>query len=191
MAGGLPDRADILKTLDVVLAVTVGLLAIAVLIALVGVGNTLSLSVLERVRENSLLRALGLSRSGLRAMLAIEALLISVVAAVLGVVLGTTYAWFGVKTTAVGVFATSPDILMPGADRADPAGRRGGWACRLCAACPSGCPDRPGSRSGRRLGAPRVVQTAPRVVQTAPRVVRVGQTRRLKTSAAHHSRFRG
>lgn len=113
LAGGLPDRADILKTLDVVLAVTVGLLAIAVLIALIGVGNTLSLSVLERVRENSLLRALGLRRSGLRAMLAIEALLIAVVSAGLGVVLGTVYAWFGVKTVSVGVFMTSPDVLMP------------------------------------------------------------------------------
>lgn len=112
-AGGLPDRADILKMLDVVLAVTVGLLAIAVLIALIGVGNTLSLSVLERVRENSLLRALGLGRSGLRTMLAIEALLIAVVSAVLGVLLGTTYAWFGVKTVSIGVFESSPNLEMP------------------------------------------------------------------------------
>jgi putative ABC transport system permease protein len=44
LTGGLPERAEILKLLDIVLAVTVGLLAIAVLIALIGVGNTLSLS---------------------------------------------------------------------------------------------------------------------------------------------------
>jgi putative ABC transport system permease protein len=113
VSGGLPDRADILKTLDVVMAVTIGLLAVAVLIALVGVGNTLSLSVLERVRESSLLRALGLSRSGLRTMLAIEALLMAGVAAVLGVALGTAYAWFGVRTTSVGVFRTGPDLTMP------------------------------------------------------------------------------
>ncbi|KAA1373745.1 ABC transporter permease [Aeromicrobium fastidiosum] len=113
VTGGLPDRADILKTLDVVMAVTIGLLAIAVLIALVGVGNTLSLSVLERVRESSLLRALGLGRSGLRAMLAIEALLMAGVAAVLGVALGTAYAWFGVRTTSVGVFNTEPGLTMP------------------------------------------------------------------------------
>lgn len=113
MAGGLPDRADVLKALDVVLAVTVGLLAIAVLIALIGVGNTLSLSVLERVRENSLLRALGLQRSGLRRMLAIEALLMALVAAILGVLLGTAYAWFGVKTASIGVFTSSPSLQMP------------------------------------------------------------------------------
>jgi putative ABC transport system permease protein len=113
VSGGLTDRADILQTLDVVMAVTIGLLAIAVLIALVGVGNTLSLSVLERVRESSLLRALGLGRSGLRAMLAIEALLMAGVAAVLGVALGTAYAWFGVRTTSVGVFRSGPDLTMP------------------------------------------------------------------------------
>jgi putative ABC transport system permease protein len=113
VVGGLPDRAEILKILDVVMAVTIGLLAIAVLIALIGVGNTLSLSVLERVRENSLLRALGLGRSGLRAMLAIEALLMAGVAAVLGIVLGTTYAWFGVKAVSQGVFETAPGITIP------------------------------------------------------------------------------
>lgn len=113
VTGGLPDRAEILKILDVVMAVTIGLLAIAVLIALIGVGNTLSLSVLERVRENSLLRALGLERSGLRRMLAIEALLMAGVAAVLGVALGTAYAWFGVKAASVDVFQTAPGITIP------------------------------------------------------------------------------
>ncbi len=113
VSGGLPDRADILKILDVVMAVTIGLLAVAVLIALIGVGNTLSLSVLERVRESSLLRALGLGRSGLRAMLAVEALLMAGVSAVLGVALGTAYAWFGVKTASVDVFETAPGITIP------------------------------------------------------------------------------
>jgi putative ABC transport system permease protein len=113
VSGGLPDRADITKVLDVMLTVTIGLLAVAVLIALIGVGNTLSLSVLERVRENSLLRSLGLERSGLRAMLAIEALLMAGVAAVLGVALGTTYAWFGVQTVSVDVFRTAPGLTIP------------------------------------------------------------------------------
>lgn len=113
VVGGLPDRAEILDILSVVMAITVGLLAIAVLIALIGVGNTLSLSVLERVRENSLLRAMGLERSGLRTMLAIEALLMAGVAAVLGVALGTTYAWFGVKAASIDVFSTAPGLTIP------------------------------------------------------------------------------
>jgi putative ABC transport system permease protein len=111
--GGLPDRANILQILAIVLAITVGFLAIAVLIALIGVGNTLSLSVLERVRENSLMRAMGLERSGLRAMLAIEALLMAGVSAVLGIGLGTVYAWFGVKTTTDGIFASAPSLTIP------------------------------------------------------------------------------
>lgn len=113
VAGGLLDRAQVLTILDVVLAVTVCLLAVAVLIALIGVGNTLSLSVIERVRENSLLRALGLGRRQLRAMLAIEALLIAVVAAVLGILLGTVYAWFGVKTSGAEVFESAAELRMP------------------------------------------------------------------------------
>jgi putative ABC transport system permease protein len=113
VGGGLPDRADILKILNVVLAVTIGLLAIAVLIALIGVGNTLSLSVLERVRENSLLRALGLGRSGLRATLAAESLLMAGVSAVLGIALGATYAWFGLRTISVGIFVNNPPLTMP------------------------------------------------------------------------------
>lgn len=113
VSGGLPQRSDVLKTLGVVLAITVGLLTIAVVIALIGVGNTLSLSVLERVRENSLLRALGLERSGLRTMLAIEALLMAGVSAVLGIGLGSLYAWFGVKTLSHGMFETSPSLIVP------------------------------------------------------------------------------
>ena len=64
------------------------LLAVAVVIALLGVGNTLALSVVERRQESGLLRALGLTRGQLRAVLAWEALLVAGVAAVLGVVLG-------------------------------------------------------------------------------------------------------
>jgi putative ABC transport system permease protein len=111
--GGLTSRADAMSTLNVLLMVTIGLLAVAVLIALVGVANTLSLSVLERVRENSLLRAIGLDRSGLRRMLAFEALLMAGVSAVLGVALGVTYAWFGIRTLSSGVFPTDATLVMP------------------------------------------------------------------------------
>ncbi|MCR8676092.1 FtsX-like permease family protein [Micrococcus sp. HG099] len=75
--------------------IVVGLLAVSVLIALIGVANTLSLSVIERTRENALLRALGLTRGGLRGMIAIESVLIAAVAALLGCVLGVFYGWAG------------------------------------------------------------------------------------------------
>jgi putative ABC transport system permease protein len=75
--------------------VAIALLAVSVLIALVGVANTLSLSVLERTRENALLRSLGLTRRQLRGMLAAESLLMALVAAGLGIVLGLVYGWAG------------------------------------------------------------------------------------------------
>jgi putative ABC transport system permease protein len=80
------------------LAVVVGLLAVAVVIALIGVANTLSLSVIERRRESATLRAIGLTRRQLRWMLAVEGMLIAVVGAVLGAVLGLLYGWAGAAT---------------------------------------------------------------------------------------------
>ncbi|TWD79012.1 putative ABC transport system permease protein [Kribbella amoyensis] len=95
VSGGLAERSAYTKIFDVLLAVAVGLLGVSVLIALVGVGNTLSLSVLERTRENALLRAMGLTRRQLRGMLAVESLLMALVAAGLGIVLGLVYGWTG------------------------------------------------------------------------------------------------
>ena len=62
------------QVMDVMLIVLTALLGVAVVIALVGVGNTLGLSVIERQRESALLRALGMQRGGLRLMLLVEAL---------------------------------------------------------------------------------------------------------------------
>jgi len=95
VSGGLAERTEYTKIFDVLQAVGIGLLGVSVLIALVGVGNTLSLSVLERTRENALLRAMGLSRRQLRSMLAIESLLMALVAAGLGIALGLIYGWTG------------------------------------------------------------------------------------------------
>ncbi|WP_406051476.1 ABC transporter permease [Kribbella sp. NBC_00889] len=95
VSGGLAERTSYTKIFDVLLLVGIGLLGVSVLIALVGVGNTLSLSVLERTRENALLRAMGLTRRQLRGMLAVESLLMALVAAALGIVLGLIYGWTG------------------------------------------------------------------------------------------------
>ncbi|MFI6707753.1 ABC transporter permease [Nonomuraea sp. NPDC050478] len=75
-----------------------GLLGIAIVIALIGIANTLGLSVLERAREHAMLRALGLTRGQLRRMLAAEAVLLSLVATVLGTVLGVGFAWAACET---------------------------------------------------------------------------------------------
>jgi putative ABC transport system permease protein len=75
-----------------------GLLGVAVVIALIGIANTLGLSVLERAREHAMLRALGLTRGQLRQTLAAEAVLLSVVATGLGTGLGVGFAWVGHET---------------------------------------------------------------------------------------------
>ena len=70
------------------LYVIYGLLALAVVIAVIGIINTLGLSVLERTREIGLLRAVGLSRRKLRVMITLESVAIALLGAVLGMVLG-------------------------------------------------------------------------------------------------------
>jgi putative ABC transport system permease protein len=65
-----------------------GLLALAVVIAVIGIVNTLGLSVIERTREIGLLRAVGLSRQRLRTMITLESVAIALLGAVLGMALG-------------------------------------------------------------------------------------------------------
>jgi putative ABC transport system permease protein len=67
------------------------LLGLAIVIAVLGIINTLALSVIERTREVGLLRAVGLSRRQLRRMVRLEAIAIAVLGAVLGVVMGLVF----------------------------------------------------------------------------------------------------
>jgi putative ABC transport system permease protein len=113
VSGGLAERTEYTKIFDVLLLVAVGLLGVSVLIALVGVGNTLSLSVLERTRENALLRAMGLTRRQLRGMLAIESLLMALVAAGLGIGLGLIYGWTGTAALMGSQLATGAQYAVP------------------------------------------------------------------------------
>jgi putative ABC transport system permease protein len=68
-----------------------GLLVLSVLIAILGVINTLALSVIERTREIGLLRAIGLSRTQLRSMIRLEAIVIAVFGALLGLGMGLVF----------------------------------------------------------------------------------------------------
>ena len=68
-----------------------GLLGLAIIVAVLGVINTLALSVVERTREIGLLRAIGLSRRQLRRMIRLESVVISVFGALLGTGLGLAW----------------------------------------------------------------------------------------------------
>jgi putative ABC transport system permease protein len=114
ISGAAMERALYQRAIDTVLAVVVGLLAVAVVIALIGVTNTLSLSVIERRRESATLRALGLTRRQLRASMAVEGALIAGVGAAVGVVLGLAYGWLG--STAVLAGVADLELRVPWSD---------------------------------------------------------------------------
>ncbi len=71
------------------LGLVYALLALAVVIALIGIVNTLMLSVFERTHEIGLLRAVGMKRRQIRAMIRSEAVILSLFGAIIGVIVGT------------------------------------------------------------------------------------------------------
>ena len=83
--GFIGDLADQVTQFVTVIYV---LLALSVIIALIGIGNTLSLSIHERTRELGLLRAVGMNRAQLRSSIRWEAVLISVLGTLVGLGLG-------------------------------------------------------------------------------------------------------
>lgn len=77
--------------IDQFVLIIYALLGLALLIAVLGIVNTLALSVIERTREVGLLRAIGVSRRQLRLMITLESVVISLLGTVLGVLLGTGF----------------------------------------------------------------------------------------------------
>ena len=86
--------------IDQVLGIVYGMLALAILIALLGVANTLSLSIFERTRELGLLRAVGMTRSQVRSTVRGEAVVVAVFGAVGGLGVGTFFGWATVDALA-------------------------------------------------------------------------------------------
>ncbi|MEU6814248.1 ABC transporter permease [Streptomyces sp. NPDC046860] len=99
------DQADYKKLvhdqISVLLFLVYALLGLAIVIAVLGVVNTLALSVVERTREIGLLRAIGLSRRQLRRMIRLESVVIAVFGAVLGLALGLVWGVCGQQVLAL------------------------------------------------------------------------------------------
>ncbi|ORT58498.1 ABC transporter permease [Streptomyces sp. CB03238] len=81
-------KQDLKDQIGQLLNIVYGLLALAIIVAVLGVVNTLALSVVERTREIGLMRAIGLSRRQLRRMIRLESVVIALFGALLGLVLG-------------------------------------------------------------------------------------------------------
>ncbi|GAB3936836.1 hypothetical protein GCM10027614_13990 [Micromonospora vulcania] len=149
--------------LDGLLTMIQILLALAIVIAVLGIINTLALSVLERTRELGLLRAIGLRRSQTMGMITVEAVVISVFGALLGVAVGT-----GLGAAVVEALKDEgiTDLILPwgqmGSSSVSP--RSSGWWPRCCRR--SG---RPGSTSWARS------PTTDRQRRRAPVAVRGGR----------------
>lgn len=94
--------------IDQLLGIIYALLVLAIIIALMGIANTLSLSVFERTRELGLLRAVGQTRGQLRAMVRWESVIIAVFGTLGGIGLGILLGWalFAAVATAAGFDAT-------------------------------------------------------------------------------------
>lgn len=86
-------KYDITSRIDSMLNLVYGLLGLAVLIALMGIANTLALSVHERRREIGLLRAVGMTRGQVRSAVRWESVLIALLGVALGTVLAVASAW--------------------------------------------------------------------------------------------------
>jgi putative ABC transport system permease protein len=93
-------RAAQEASIDGVLNLMLGLLALAILIALLGITNTLALAVIERTREIGLLRAVGMERSQTRRMVLWESVIVSAFGAALGIAVGTFLGWAVVQALA-------------------------------------------------------------------------------------------
>ena len=109
--GSALERQMYTKVIDQMMMVLVGLLGVSVVVSLVGVANTLSLSVAERTRENGLLRALGLTRRQMKSLLALEALFLSLTGALIGVGLGIAFGWVGIMS--LPIVGATPVMSVP------------------------------------------------------------------------------
>jgi putative ABC transport system permease protein len=90
-------KGSVANQIDKILNLVYVLLAMALVIALFGIANTLALSVYERTREFGLLRAVGMTRSQVRSTVRWESVLIALLGATLGIAIGLGFGWAMVK----------------------------------------------------------------------------------------------
>jgi putative ABC transport system permease protein len=82
-------KSNFLKPLNKILNLLYALLALSVIVSLVGIINTLVLTVFERTRELGMLRAVGMTKRQVRMMIRYESIVTSLMGAALGIVVGT------------------------------------------------------------------------------------------------------
>ncbi len=86
-------KAEQTKPINQILALIYTLLALAIVIALLGIGNTLALSIFERTRELGVMRAVGMTRRQLRGTIRWESVIIALQGTLLGLLVGVFFGW--------------------------------------------------------------------------------------------------
>ena len=86
-------RAEVMRIFDQTFMITYALLGVAIIVAVLGIVNTLAALILERTRELALLRVTGMSAGNIRTMLLLESTLIGIASIVSGVVMGYALSW--------------------------------------------------------------------------------------------------
>jgi putative ABC transport system permease protein len=107
--GQQQQTAQILTVIAVIFSV---ISAFSALLAAIGMVNNLSLSVLQRIRELGLLRALGFTAGQIRTMIVAESAQLTIAAVVVGLLLGTFYGWAGAESL-FGFSPGSPGVVWP------------------------------------------------------------------------------
>ncbi|MDK1475786.1 ABC transporter permease [Streptomyces sp. 549] len=109
------DKKDVSESIaqmfTLMLNMLYGLLAMAVIVAVLGVVNTLAMSVFERSQEIGMLRAIGLDRSGIKSMVRLESVVIALFGGVMGVGLGVFFGWAAGEV--IGSSVDSYALLIP------------------------------------------------------------------------------
>jgi putative ABC transport system permease protein len=103
------------RLIDQVFGIVLVLLVLSVIISAFGIANTLALSIYERVRELGLLRAVGMQRRQLGWMIVIEAVIVSLLGATLGIAIGILFGWamqLALSDLGVSAFAVPWGLLV-------------------------------------------------------------------------------
>ncbi|HEX6177272.1 MAG TPA: FtsX-like permease family protein, partial [Thermoanaerobaculia bacterium] len=108
-------REEVMTIFDQTFMITYALLGIAIVVAVLGIVNTLSALILERTRELALLRVGGMSARQVRTMIMLESTVIGIAATASGVVMGWVLSWILINVINKQSFGWTIDFYVPGA----------------------------------------------------------------------------
>lgn len=106
-------RVEVMRIFDQTFMITYALLGVAIVVAVLGIVNTMAALILERSRELALLRITGLSTGELRTMIVLESSLLGVASTVAGLVMGFTLSWILIYVINKQSFGWTIDFHIP------------------------------------------------------------------------------